>query len=178
MSTLRLLSAATACFALLTLSSCAGGPKSEEADGGGSLTRIAGGWVSDTFTGKRNALLVRPDGKAEYTYSEGKKRLADEEVDVDDAVFDSEHGGTVVWAVDLAYKGRNTWAAVNPVQLSGPQPVPYPYDPEAEWRFDSEWRLEGGCLYAVKSKNRYMSLSQLSALSGSAAPAPAPAAPQ
>ena len=146
------------------LSGCGSAPKSQEPESDGSVSHIVGGWVSDTFTGKRNALLVRPDGKAEYTYSEGKRTAADDEVDVDDAVFDE--GGTVVWAVDLVYKGKNTWAAVNAVQIRGPKPLPYPYDPESEWTFDHQWRLEGGNLYDTKSRNRYMSLSQWGQLSG------------
>lgn len=153
-------------FAAFVLSGCAGSkvPKFQEAEGDGSVSRLVGGWVSDTFTGKRNALLVRPDGKAEYTYSEGKKSAADDEVDVDDAVFDE--GGTVVWTVDLVYKGKNTWAATNPVQIQGSKPLSYPYDRESEWTFDHQWRLEKGSLYELKSGHRYMSLAEWGQLSG------------
>jgi hypothetical protein len=95
------------------------------------------------------------------------KLAADDEVDVDDAVFDE--GGTVVWAVDLIYKGKNTWAATNAVQIRGPKPTPYPRDPESEWTFDHEWRLEKGNLYDVKSGHRCMCLAQWGQLSGPAA---------
>lgn len=149
-------------FALLTLGSCAAPTKVQPGDNG-DISQIVGGWVSDTFTGRKNALLVRPDGKAEYTYSERKP--GEDEDEVDDAVFD-DRGGAVTWTVDLVYKGKNTWAAANAVQIKGPMPVPYPREPESEWVFDQSWRLENGFLFDVRSHNRYTNLRDWAQLSG------------
>jgi hypothetical protein len=163
-----------AVLALLVQCSCqSSGTKFDDPETDGNISHITGGWVSDTFKGKRNALLVRPDGKAEYTYSERKP--GEDEDEVEDAVFE-DRGGTVIWTVDLVYKGKNTWAAANPIQIQGPMPVPFPYEPESEWTFDHSWRLEKGYLYDVKSGHRYMNVRDWARATGAAAPAsPAPA---
>ena len=127
----------------------------EEPECDGSITHIVGGWVSDNFKGQRNALLIRPDGKAEYTFTESKPPLYNAAEQEFERVF-PDSAAVVTWTIDLEYEGDNTWYATNPVQVKGPRAVPFPEDDVSGWAFDQSWRLEKGYLVATDSEHRYI----------------------
>lgn len=131
----------------------------EEPECDGRITHIVGGWVSDNFKGQRNALLIRPDGKAEYTFTETNPNLNNAYEEEYERIF-PDTSAVVTWTIDLEYEGDSTWYATNPVQMKGPRAVPFPEDDVSGWVFDQSWRLEKGYLVATDTEHRYIPVQE------------------